>query len=103
VVNPLKEIHRTFRRFMEIEVDHIRKIESVIYNLGGKPSLMVEGGDIIGGMFGPLNGRKSLGKKQAENCRCVITYLGYFSAVRVNIRYESFYRRNSFVRNSQVV
>lgn len=47
-----KELQRTFRRFMEIEVEHIEKIKSVIYNMGGKPSLVVEGGDIMGKFFG---------------------------------------------------
>ena len=47
-----KEIRRTFRRFMEIEVEHIEKIKSILHNLGAKPSLLVEGGDIIGSLFG---------------------------------------------------
>lgn len=47
-----KETRRAFRRFMEIEIEHINKIKSVIYNLGGKPSLVVEGGDITGRLLG---------------------------------------------------
>lgn len=47
-----KEIRRTFRRFMEIEEEHIGKINNVIRNLGGKPSLTVDGGNIIGSLFG---------------------------------------------------
>jgi len=47
-----KEIRRTFRRFMEVEEEHIGKISNVLRNLGGKPSLTVDGGDIIGNMFG---------------------------------------------------
>lgn len=47
-----KDIRRTFRRFMEVEVEHIEKIKSIIYNLGAKPSLLVESGDIIGKLFG---------------------------------------------------
>lgn len=47
-----KEIRRTFRRFMEVEEEHIGKINNIIRNLGGKPSLTVDGGDIIGKMFG---------------------------------------------------
>lgn len=47
-----KAIRRTFKSFMEIEIAHINKLETVIRNLGAKPSLLVEGGDIIGHMFG---------------------------------------------------
>ena len=47
-----KEIRRAFRRFMEIEEEHIGKISRIIRNLGGKPSLIVDGGDIIGKFFG---------------------------------------------------
>lgn len=47
-----KEIRRTFRRFMEIEIDHIEKIKNILYNIGAKPSLFIEGGDIIGSIFG---------------------------------------------------
>ena len=47
-----KEIRRTFRRFMEIEIEHIDKLKNVIMNLGAKPSLIVEGGDIIGLLLG---------------------------------------------------
>jgi rubrerythrin len=47
-----KEIRRTFRRFMEIEIDHIEKIKNILYNIGAKPSLFIEGGDIIGSFFG---------------------------------------------------
>lgn len=47
-----KEIRRTFRRFMEIEIDHIRKLDQIILNLGGKPSPLAEGGDIIGKIYG---------------------------------------------------
>ncbi len=47
-----KDIRRTFRRFMEIEKEHINKITGVILNLGGKTSILVEGGDIIGQIFG---------------------------------------------------
>ena len=43
-----KEIRRTFRRFMEIEIEHINKLEIVIRNLGAKPSLIMEAGDIFG-------------------------------------------------------
>ena len=47
-----KGIRRTFRRFMEIEIEHINKIKGVILNLGAKPSVLVEGGDLIGKLFG---------------------------------------------------
>jgi len=47
-----KEIRRTFRRFMEVEMEHIAKINSIIYNLGGKPTLLAEGADILGSFFG---------------------------------------------------
>jgi len=43
-----KEIRRTFRRFMEIEIEHIDKLEIVIRNLGAKPSLIMEVGDVFG-------------------------------------------------------
>ncbi|KUO63127.1 MAG: hypothetical protein APF84_11420 [Gracilibacter sp. BRH_c7a] len=43
-----KEIRRTFRRFMEIEIEHINKLEIVIRNLGAKPSLIMEVGDVFG-------------------------------------------------------
>ncbi|MEL7566648.1 MAG: demethoxyubiquinone hydroxylase family protein [Dehalobacterium sp.] len=43
-----KEIRRTFRRFMEIEIEHINKLEMVIRNLGAKPSLIMEAGDVFG-------------------------------------------------------
>lgn len=47
-----KEIRRTFRRFAEIEMEHINKVKNTILNLGGKPSIIIEGGDIIGRLFG---------------------------------------------------
>lgn len=47
-----KDIRRTFRRFMELEMEHINRIQSVIRNLGEKPSLIIEGGDILGKLFG---------------------------------------------------
>jgi demethoxyubiquinone hydroxylase (CLK1/Coq7/Cat5 family) len=47
-----KEIKRTFRAFMEIEMAHINKLEIVLRNLGAQPSLLIEGGDIIGRMLG---------------------------------------------------
>lgn len=47
-----KEIRHAFRRFMEVEEEHIAKISNIIRNLGGKPSLTVDGGDIIGKFFG---------------------------------------------------
>lgn len=47
-----KDMRRTFRRFMELEMEHINRIQSVIRNLGEKPSLVVEGGDILGKLFG---------------------------------------------------
>lgn len=47
-----KDIRRTFRRFMEIEIEHIEKLKNVIRNLGAKPSLLIEGGDILGQMLG---------------------------------------------------
>ncbi len=47
-----KDIRRTFRRFMEIEIEHINKLKNVIMNLGAKPSLLIEGGDIVGQMLG---------------------------------------------------
>lgn len=43
-----KEIRRTFRTFMEIEIEHINKLEIVIRNLGAKPSLLMEAGDVFG-------------------------------------------------------
>lgn len=47
-----KDLRRTFRRFMELEMDHISRIQSIIRNLGVKPSPIVEGGDILGNLFG---------------------------------------------------
>lgn len=47
-----KDIRRTFRRFMEIEIEHINKLKNTIRNLGGKPFAIVEGGNIIGRMLG---------------------------------------------------
>jgi len=47
-----KDIRRTFRRFMEVEEEHIGKINNIIRNLGGRPHLTVDGGDIIGRLFG---------------------------------------------------
>lgn len=47
-----KEIRRTIRRFMELEMEHIMKIQSILKNLGEKPSIVAEGGDIIGRLFG---------------------------------------------------
>lgn len=47
-----KDVRRTFRRFMEIEEEHIAKISSIIRNLGAKPSILIEGGDIFGRLFG---------------------------------------------------
>ncbi|MBU7005158.1 demethoxyubiquinone hydroxylase family protein [Phosphitispora fastidiosa] len=47
-----KDTRRTFRRFMEIEKEHINKVTAVILNMGGKPSIIVESGDIIGQLFG---------------------------------------------------
>ncbi|MDR3586951.1 MAG: ferritin-like domain-containing protein [Desulfosporosinus sp.] len=47
-----KDMRRTFRRFTELEMEHINKIQSIIRNLGEKPSLIVEGGDILGKLFG---------------------------------------------------
>jgi Ubiquinone biosynthesis protein COQ7. len=55
-----KEMQRVFRRFTEIEEEHIKKIADTILNLGERPSLLVEGGDIIGKMFGVSV--KALGK-----------------------------------------
>lgn len=49
---PEREIRRTFRRFMEIEIEHINKLENVIMNLGAKPSILKEAGDIVGKMLG---------------------------------------------------
>lgn len=47
-----KEIRRTFRRFMEIEIEHINKLENVMRNLGAQPSPLIESGDILGKMLG---------------------------------------------------
>ncbi|MGI5859880.1 MAG: ferritin-like domain-containing protein [Tepidanaerobacteraceae bacterium] len=47
-----KDIRRTFRRFMEIEIEHINKLKNTIRNLGGKPFAIVESGNIIGRMLG---------------------------------------------------
>ncbi|HHV72539.1 MAG TPA: ferritin-like domain-containing protein [Clostridia bacterium] len=47
-----KEIRRVFRRFMEVEIEHINKISTIIRNLGSTPSPLVESGDIIGKLFG---------------------------------------------------
>lgn len=47
-----KELRRTFRRFMEIEIEHINKLKNTIMNLGAKPSILIESGDIIGQMLG---------------------------------------------------
>ncbi|WP_066636717.1 hypothetical protein [Desulfolucanica intricata] len=47
-----KELRRTFRRFAEIEMEHINKIKDVILNLGAKPSPIIKTGDIIGKLFG---------------------------------------------------
>lgn len=47
-----KDIRRTFRHFMEVEIEHINKLKNVIMNLGAKPSNLIESGDIIGQMLG---------------------------------------------------
>lgn len=47
-----KDIRRTFRRFMEIELEHIAKLNGVIRNLGGKPSMLIDAGDVIGRFLG---------------------------------------------------
>lgn len=47
-----KDIRRTFRRFTEIEEEHIQKIKSIILNMGGKVLMLTEGGDILGKLFG---------------------------------------------------
>ncbi len=47
-----KELRKTFRTFVEIEIAHINKLETVLRNLGAKPSLLIETGDIIGHMLG---------------------------------------------------
>lgn len=47
-----KDIRRTFRRFMEIESEHIAKLNGVIRNLGGKPSMLIDAGDVIGRFLG---------------------------------------------------
>ncbi|HWI55359.1 MAG TPA: demethoxyubiquinone hydroxylase family protein [Desulfobacteria bacterium] len=47
-----KDIRRAFRRFMEIEIEHINKLKNVTRNLGAKPSILIESGDIIGQMLG---------------------------------------------------
>ena len=46
-----REIRRTFRAFMEIEIAHINKLEIVIRNLGAKPSMLMEVGDVFGRML----------------------------------------------------
>jgi rubrerythrin len=46
------ELRRTFRRFMEIELEHIRKLKDIEKNLGKVPSVLAESGDIIGKIFG---------------------------------------------------
>ena len=47
-----KEIRRTFRRFMEIEEEHIVKLNGIIRNLGGKPSILIDAGDVFGRILG---------------------------------------------------
>lgn len=47
-----KDIRRTFRHFMELEMEHVTRIQNILQNLGAKPSPLVEGGDIIGKIFG---------------------------------------------------
>jgi rubrerythrin len=47
-----KDVRRTFRHFMELEMEHVNKIQKILRNLRAKPSLLVEGGDIIGKIFG---------------------------------------------------
>ncbi|MGC7873435.1 ferritin-like domain-containing protein [Desulfosporosinus sp. SYSU MS00001] len=47
-----KDLRRTFRHFLDLEMEHVNKIQNILRNLGAKPSLLVEGGDIIGNMFG---------------------------------------------------
>jgi len=47
-----QDMRRTFRRFAEVEEEHIQKIKNVILNMGGKVSLLAEGGDILGKLFG---------------------------------------------------
>ncbi|AFM41605.1 hypothetical protein Desaci_2673 [Desulfosporosinus acidiphilus SJ4] len=47
-----RDVRRTFRHFMEMEMEHVNRIQTILRNLGIKPSLIVEGGDIIGKMFG---------------------------------------------------
>lgn len=47
-----KDLRKTFRRFMEVEIEHINKLENVMRNLGAKPSPLIESGDILGRMLG---------------------------------------------------
>jgi len=47
-----KEIRRAFRRFMEIEIEHINKLKNILRNLGGTYSPLIESGDIIGNLLG---------------------------------------------------
>lgn len=46
-----KDIRRTFRRFMEIEIEHIEKLKNISRNIGFEPTLLIETGDIIGKFF----------------------------------------------------
>jgi uncharacterized protein YkuJ len=47
-----KEIRRTFRRFYEIEIEHIEKLKSLLRNIGASSSIVIESGDVIGKLFG---------------------------------------------------
>lgn len=47
-----KPLRQTFKHFMEIEVAHISKLKEVVTNLGAKPTVLIESGDILGQLFG---------------------------------------------------
>lgn len=47
-----RETRWALKRFYELEIDHIEVVNKIIKNLGGKPSLIAESGDIIGKIFG---------------------------------------------------
>lgn len=46
-----RETRWTIKRFYELELTHVETISQIIRNLGGKPSLIVESGDILGRIF----------------------------------------------------
>lgn len=73
-----KDTRRALRRFLEIEHEHIAQINNILLNLGAKPSLMAEGGDILGKLFGfTVNLADTQGALKSFSFIEKKSYLGY--------------------------